>query len=318
MKKMKTKIISIDQKNPQEDRIKKASEIILKGGLVAFPTETVYGLGANAFDEKAIAKIFTAKGRPQDNPLIVHISNKKDIYKLSSNVNEKCLNLIEKFWPGPLTIILKKSDLISKKVTAGLDSVAIRMPTNKIALELIKKSTVPIAAPSANKSSKPSPTRATHVLDDLNNKIDAVIDAGEVDIGIESSVLDLSGKTPQLLRPGKITKKQIEKVIGKVEEKTKTKRPKSPGMKYKHYSPNAKVIIISSKKEKETIQKKEPYKKIKLLSYSDETTMAHNLFHDFRECDKEGIQIILVQSIKEKDFGQAIMNRLKKASENKN
>ncbi|MFP4523534.1 MAG: L-threonylcarbamoyladenylate synthase [Candidatus Nanoarchaeia archaeon] len=315
---MKTKIISIDQKNPQEDRIKKASEIILKGGLVAFPTETVYGLGANAFDEKAIAKIFTAKGRPQDNPLIVHISNKKDIYKLSSNVNEKCLNLIEKFWPGPLTIILKKSDLISKKVTAGLDSVAIRMPTNKIALELIKKSTVPIAAPSANKSSKPSPTRATHVLDDLNNKIDAVIDAGEVDIGIESSVLDLSGKTPQLLRPGKITKKQIEKVIGKVEEKTKTKRPKSPGMKYKHYSPNAKVIIISSKKEKETIQKKEPYKKIKLLSYSDETTMAHNLFHDFRECDKEGIQIILVQSIKEKDFGQAIMNRLKKASENKN
>lgn len=311
---MKTKIIKINSRNPEISKIKKASKILREGGLVAFPTETVYGLGANALDERAVSNIFIAKGRPQDNPLIVHISDKNDLYRLSSDVNSTSLILAEKFWPGPLTIIFKKSSIVPKIIAAGLDSVAIRMPSNKIALELIKYSKTPIAAPSANISGKPSPTNAMHVMDDLGNKIDAIIDGGEVEIGIESTVLDLTQKIPQILRPGKITKEQLEQVIGKVKENVKPKKPRSPGIKYRHYSPDAEVIIINSEKEIKKIFEKHSDKKIRILNYPDEINMAHNLFKDFRECDKKGYDIILVRSVKEKDFGCAIMNRLRKAS----
>lgn len=314
---METKTIKIDPKNPEISKIKIASKILKNGGLVAFPTETVYGLGANALDKKAVSKIFIAKGRPQDNPLIIHISDKKELYKLSSDVTPTALVLADKFWPGPLTIILKKSKIVPKKITAGLGSVAIRMPSSKIALEIIRNSKTPIAAPSANISGKPSPTKATHVIDDLSNKIDLVIDGGKVAIGIESTVLDLTQKIPQILRPGKITKEQLEQVLGKVKDGLKSKKPKSPGIKYKHYSPNAKIIIMNHKKEIRKISKKYPNKKIKILNYKNEVTMAKNLFNDFRNADKKKYNIILVKAVIEKELGSAIMNRLKKASSEK-
>ena len=222
---------------------------------------------------------------------------------------------MKKFWPGPLTIIMKKSKLVPVIVTCGLDTVAIRMPDNKTALALIKEAKFPIAAPSANLSGKPSPTTAEHVIDDLNGKIDKIIDGGKVNIGLESTVIDLTQNPPIILRPGKITHKQIEKIIGKVQKNNKEfiKKPKSPGMKYKHYSPRAKVIIIKDKKEIKEICKRYPNKNIKQLKYGSEIEMAKNLFKDFRDADKKCYEIIVVEEIEDKEFGCAIMDRLRKA-----
>jgi len=313
---MKTNIIKINFKNPEISKIKEASNIIKKGGLVAFPTETVYGLGANGLDKKAVKKIFLVKGRPQDNPLILHISEIKQIDSLVNEIPNNAKKLIKRFWPGPLTIILKKTKIVPDIVTCGLDTVAIRMPDNKIALELIKHAGVPIAAPSANISGRPSPTNAKHVAEDLMGSIDMLIDGGSVSIGIESTVIDLTQNPPVILRPGKITQKQIEKIIGKLQDKNKEfiKIPKSPGMKYKHYSPNAKVIIIKDGKEIKKIIKKYSEKKIKQLNYTDKIKMAKNLFKDFREADKKSYDIIVVKEVEDKGFGCAIMNRLRKAS----
>lgn len=310
---MKTRIISINPNNPEISKVKICSKILRGGGLVAFPTETVYGLGANGLNKRAVKKIFLAKGRPQDNPLILHVSDINQVNSLVKEVPDKAKKLMKKFWPGPLTIIFKKSKLVPDIVTCGLDSVAIRLPKNKIALELIKNSDYPIAAPSANLSGKPSPTSAMHVINDLRGKIDAIIDGGEVEIGIESTVLDLTQKIPQILRPGKITKEKLEQVIGNVKYNIKSKKPRSPGMKYKHYSPDAKVIIIKNNKELKEVLKKYSYKKIKILNYPDEINMASNLFRDFRECDKKEFDIIIVKSIPERGLGVAIMNRLNKA-----
>jgi L-threonylcarbamoyladenylate synthase len=310
---MKTRIININPENPEISHIKTASKILKKGGLVAFPTETVYGLGANGLNKKAVKKIFLAKGRPQDNPLILHVSEINQVDSLVEEIPDKAKKLMKKFWPGPLTIIFRKSKIIPDVVTCGLKSVAIRMPKNKIALELIKNSSCPIAAPSANLSGKPSTTSAIHVIDDLKEKIDAIIDGGEVEIGIESTVLDITQKVPQILRPGKITKEQLEKVIGDVKENSKSKKPKSPGMKYKHYSPSAKVIVVNNKEEIKEVLKKYSNKKTKILKYPNKINMASNLFKDFRDCDKNGFDIIIVKSIQEKGLGSAIMNRLNKA-----
>jgi L-threonylcarbamoyladenylate synthase len=310
---MKTRIISINPNNPELSKIKICSKIIREGGLVAFPTETVYGLGGNGLNKIAIKKIFLAKRRPQDNPLILHVSEINQVNSLVKEVPDKAKKLMKKFWPGPLTIIFKKSKLVPDIVTCNLDCVAIRMPKNKIALELIKNSDCPIAAPSANLSGKPSPTSAMHVIDDLRGKIDAIIDGGEVEIGIESTVLDLTQKIPKILRPGKITKEQLEQVLGKVKYNIKTKKARSPGMKYKHYSPDAKVIIIKNNKKVEEVLKKYSYKKIKILNYKDKISMANNLFRDFRECDKKEFDIIMVKSIPERGLGVAIMDRLNKA-----
>ena len=308
---MKTRII----KPLNKSDLKKPAKFLRKGKLVAFPTETVYGLGANALDVDAVKKIFIAKGRPADNPLIVHIADKNDLKKLVRKIPEKAKILIEKFWPGPLTIVFEKKEIVSNIVTARQKTVAVRMPKNKIALDLIKMARVPIAAPSANTSTRPSPTKAEHVFDDLNGKIDIIVDGGKTDVGLESTVIDLTSKIPTILRPGKITKEEIEKLIGKVFAKTKSgKNVKSPGMKYKHYSPKAKVIL-ASKKEIKKISKKFKDKKIGIIFCGNSLEeYAKNIFSEFREMDKMGIEVILAEKVEEKGIGVAIMNRLKKAA----
>ncbi len=341
---MKTKIIKINPKNPEILQIRIVVKILEKGGLVAFPTETVYGLGANALDVNAIKKIFEAKGRPADNPLIVHIADKKEIYRLAREVPKEVKKLINKFWPGPLTIILKKSKIVPDIITGGLDTIAIRMPSNKIALALIKEAKVPIAAPSANFFGKPSPTAAKHVIQDLDGKIAAIIDGGETEIGVESSIIDLTTIPPTLLRPGGITLEELKKLLGKIKihplvkgKQIKTFIAQSPGMKYKHYAPDAKIIVIEGEYQK--VQKKiqelvDKYKLegkfvgvmttnenhiykadvIKFLG-NDFNTIAKNLFKTFREFDEEKIDIIIAEGIIDKELGHAIMNRLRKASD---
>lgn len=340
---MKTKIIKINPEKLEISKVKIAAETLRKGGLVAFPTETVYGLGADAFNSEAIKKIFEAKGRPIDNPLIIHIADKKEVYRLAREVPREAEKLINKFWPGPLTIILKKSNIVSDIITAGLDSVAIRMPNNKIALTLIKKSKVPIVAPSANLSGKPSPTMAEHAIQDLYGKIEIIIDGGETDIGVESTVLDLTTNPPTLLRPGGVDLEKLKEVLGKIKihpivkgKQIKKIAVKSPGMKYRHYAPNAKVILVEGKYErvKNKIQEltdkyKKKGKKIAIMTTNknhnyktgaikfigkDCDAIAKNLFKTFREFDKEKIDLIIAEGVSDNGLGLAVMNRLRKAS----
>jgi L-threonylcarbamoyladenylate synthase len=258
---MKTKIL-------KSSEVDKAAKIIKSDGIVAFPTETIYGLGANGLNDFAVRKIFIAKGRPQDNPLILHVSSIDQVRALVTEIPVKARKLMNAFWPGPLTIVMNKSNIVPSSV-CGLKTVAIRMPKNDIALELITKSGCPIAAPSANTSGKPSPTIAMHVIDDLDGKIDAVIDGGSTEIGIESTVIDLTEK-PLILRPGMITKKQIESVIGKISSVTVINEqrvvPKSPGMKYKHYSPKAEVIFFDCS---------DYYSKIRRYIHVNHTTLSN-------------------------------------------
>lgn len=336
---MHTTIIRLDPKKPDKKKIGSAAQILRKGGLVAFPTETVYGLGANALDEIAVKNIFVVKGRPSDNPLIVHIADKKEVYKLAREVPKKAVKLMDKFWPGPLTIVLKKRDIIPDVVSGNLDTVAIRMPSNKIALELIKQAGVPVAAPSANLSGKPSPTTADHVVDDLNRKIPVIICGGNAKIGLESTVIDLSTKIPMLLRPGRITAEQLVDELGKIRmssivycKKKKLKVFRSPGMKYRHYSPNAKVILVYGSREKVVPKINEIYrryktqgKKVAIVGFDDYVSdltfvckdvdeLGKVLFDKFREFDDEKVDIIIVEGVKEEGFGLALMNRAKKAA----
>lgn len=233
-----------------------AADILKNGGLVAIPTETVYGLAANAFDAAAISRIFTAKGRPSDNPLIVHIADFDDIFSLVSHFPKSAVRLAEAFWPGPLTMILPKSEKVPRDVSAGLPTVAVRFPAHPVAQEVIRLAGVPLAAPSANLSGSPSPTTFAHVINDLDGKIDAAIDGGACEVGLESTVVTLSTRTPRLLRPGAVTAEQIKKVIGEIavdpavfHRLDDSKKPSSPGMKYKHYAPRAKVVLIKSDRE---------------------------------------------------------------------
>lgn len=246
--------------NEVEDElwIKAAGEILASGGLVGIPTETVYGLAANALDEAAAAKIYAAKGRPSDNPLIVHIAELSQMKELASEIPETALKLAGAFWPGPLTMILPKKDCVPYGTTGGLETVAIRMPSHPAARKLLQESKLMLAAPSANTSGRPSPTRAEHVYEDLNGKIDMILDDGPVGIGIESTVVDLSGKIPMILRPGYITREMMEQVVGEVlvdpaileENKDKNFRPKAPGMKYKHYAPKGELLLVSGESDK--------------------------------------------------------------------
>lgn len=313
---MKTIIFSTKQ-------IKKAAKIIKQGGLVAFPTETVYGLGANALDPKAIKKIFLAKGRPSDNPLIVHISDINDLYqitKISESKRELVHKVIDRFWPGPLTIILPKTSRVPFETSGGLNTVAVRMPSNKIALNLIKYSGFPIAAPSANISGKPSGTSFSHVFEDFNGKIDGIIKSKNCDIGLESTVVDLTTKLPILLRSGGVGFEDLKTVMPdlKITVNSKSKNNKSPGMKYKHYSPEAKIILFeSSAYEKITIytQKlKLQNKKIKVILSHKNKNIAKNLFKIFRQCDKDSVDYILISSVEETGIGLALMNRVRKAA----
>lgn len=333
---MQTKIFKVSKANPNIKKIRECAEIILNGGLVAFPTETVYGLGADALNENAVKKIFKVKGRKYDNPLIVHLANKEDIYKLAKKVPKIAEILIEKYFPGPLTLILKKSKIVPKITTASLNTIAIRMPSHKIANLLIKES-CPISAPSANISGKTSPTNALHVINDLNGKIDAIINSGNTDIGLESTVLDLT-KTPKILRPGKITYEELKGFlpnlkIHKIAKGIKVKvKAISPGIKYRHYSPKAKMILVEGNKEKikekiVELIKKNKGKKVGVLSifegnYDAETKfigknlskVAKKLFSALREFDNENIELIIAEGCKEEKIGLAILNRLRKGS----
>lgn len=336
---MQTKILRVNPKNPSISQIMQAAKIIKSGGIVAFPTETVYGLGANALDSKSVRKIFTAKGRPSDNPLIVHISDIAEIGILADNIPNMAYDLMERFWPGPLTLVLKKSKIVPKIVTGGLDTVAIRMPKNKIAQGLIRESGVPIAAPSANVAGRPSPTMSKHVKEDLSGKISLIIDGGPTKIGIESTVVDLSKKIPMLLRPGSVTLERLQEIVGAVKihpiifgKKTKDVH-RSPGMKYRHYSPNAKIILVEGAKANQKIsqllrQYKNHGMRVGILSMeknhaksdltrfvgSNPSRIAANLFKSFREFDEKKIDIILAQGINQKGLGLGIMNRLRKAA----
>ena len=252
---METKIVPMKEENLDKNALEEAGEVIKKGGLVAFPTETVYGLGGNALDEAAAGKIYRAKGRPSDNPLIVHICRLEDIYPIVKEVPEGALKLADAFWPGPLTMILRKSDKVPYATTGGLDTVAVRMPGHKTALAFIGAAGGYVAAPSANTSGKPSPTLAKYVTEDLGGRIDMIIDGGRIAIGLESTIVDLTETVPVILRPGYITKEMLEKVLGYVEtDKTildddAGQAPKAPGMKYKHYAPKGELTIISGSRE---------------------------------------------------------------------
>lgn len=325
----------------------KAAEILKKGGLVAFPTETVYGLGGDGLNKDAASRIYTAKGRPSDNPLIVHIADIKALNVLCEDVPKIAYKLAEKFWPGPLTIILKKKKVVPYTTTGGLDTVAIRMPDNKIALDLIRTSGVYIAAPSANLSGRPSPTKAEHVLQDMDGRIDMIIDGGSVNIGIESSIIDLTEEVPVILRPGYITKEMFESVVGHVEiDKAvalgvkSDAAPKAPGMKYRHYAPKGEMIIVEGTdndavvremnrlaevKRSEglcvgvlaTDENKEKYLADYVLSVgkrSSEISISSHLFDVLRQFDDLGVNYIVSEGFSRKDMGYAIMNRLLKAA----
>ncbi|MDY4574376.1 MAG: L-threonylcarbamoyladenylate synthase [Intestinibacter sp.] len=339
---MDTLISKIDVDNIDMEEIKKQAEILRSGETVIFPTETVYGLGANALDENAVSKIYEAKGRPSDNPLIVHISDKKQIYNLVTNVPEKAEIVMDKFWPGPITIILNKKDIIPKRTSGGLDTVAIRMPSNKIANALIREADIPIAAPSANISGRPSPTRASHVYEQMNHRVSGIILGNDCVYGLESTVLDLTGDIPTILRPGSITKEQLEKELGTVkldsalEKKEDNIKAKAPGMKYTHYSPNADVYIVlgerfevidkinklteenDRKNLKTGIVCLENNKKFyigKTICLGETLEdVASNLFDALIQADKEKCDIIYSEGFTNEGIGCAIMNRLLKSA----
>ena len=362
--KIATVMTTVDSDSSKEDlqsALYPFGQMIEKSGVVAFPTETVYGLGASALDPKGIEKIFIAKGRPSDNPLIVHITRTEEVFQLVQSVPEKAIRLMKAFWPGPLTMIFKKEKIIPDIVTAGGDTVGIRMPDHPVAKALIEISGVPLVAPSANASGKPSPTMARHVWDDLEGKIHGIIDGGSCAVGIESTVIDMTEEPPMLLRPGGITQKMIESVIGPIQrddqldeidrgkpskqQKDFPGKVRSPGMKYTHYAPKARVLILRGKREnvikKINALQKEYQKsgqKVGIITVeenrknyegkdSSESSdvrslgsekevgkMAANLFAILRDFDQTDVKIILAEALEDREMGYAIMNRLSKAA----
>lgn len=339
---MKTMISSIDKDNIDLEELKKHAKLLSEGKTVIFPTETVYGLGANALDEDAVKKIYEAKGRPSDNPLIVHIHEKEQVHELAKDINDNAKIVMDRFWPGPITIILNKKDIVPKTTSGGLDTVAIRMPSHKIAKEIIKQSGVPIAAPSANISGRPSPTKAQHVKDEMEGRVSGIVLGGDSNFGLESTVLDLTSETPMILRPGSITKEDLESVLGKVEldpslaKKEDNQKAKAPGMKYTHYSPDADVFIVSGSKDdvfnkvNELIlinnenglktgvmcleKNKHKYNGEVISLGSTLEEVASNLFNVLREMDKLKVDIIYSEEFEIAGIGQAIMNRLLKSA----
>ncbi|MGN0387498.1 MAG: L-threonylcarbamoyladenylate synthase [Suilimivivens sp.] len=342
---MNTKILKIDENNIDTEAIREAGEILKKGGLVAFPTETVYGLGGDALNENSSARIYAAKGRPSDNPLIVHISNMGALPKIVREIPREAYLLAEKYWPGPLTMIFNKSDVVPYATTGGLDTVAVRMPSNRTARALIDAAGGYVAAPSANRSGRPSPTVAKYVIEDLDGQIEMIIDGGEVNIGLESTIIDLSESRPTILRPGYITEEMLKEAIGQVDvDKTiidnrSGQAPKAPGMKYRHYAPKGNLTIVEGEPsavvkyindQVETLQKEG----IKTgVIATDETAaeylggdvksagkrqneeeIARHLFRILREFDDDEVQIMFAESFPHEGIGQAIMNRLLKAA----
>lgn len=348
---METIIKKISKNNVKDkeakDIFKEAALVLKNGGLVAFPTETVYGLGADALNPEASAKIYAAKGRPSDNPLIVHIGYIEDLYKLCKEIPDNALKLVEKYWPGPLTIVLKKDDIVPNETTGGLDTVAIRMPDHEVALELIRKSGIYLAAPSANISGKPSPTQAEHVIHDMRGKIDYIIDGGEVGIGIESTIVDFTSNIPTILRPGYITLEMVEEVVDEAcvdkailkENKDMGFKPKAPGMKYKHYAPYGELTIVEGEVDSvvdkiNTLVENKYNEKVTvgviateetahlykcgivrtIGSMEDELSISRGLYRVLREFDELEVEYIYTEAFTQKGFSDAIMNRLLKAA----
>jgi L-threonylcarbamoyladenylate synthase len=343
----KTLVLKVNSQKPEIGKIRIAVDFIKKGGLVAFPTETVYGLGADALNPEAVRALFEAKKRPLDNPPIVHVGDVKDVCRLAKEVPLEAEKLMKNFWPGPLTLIFKRSEIVPDVTVAGLDTIAVRMPRHSVALALIRESGCCISAPSANLAGKPSPTSAKHVLHDLDGRIDAVLDAGPTNIGVESTVLDMTVDPPQVLRPGgtpyEVLKRILERVelhpVAVAEKELFVEKARSPGLKHKHYAPDADVIVVEGElsavvsKVKElaefymrkgskvgvlaTDETAEQYMVdvVKSLgSRRDLAVIAKNLFKLLREFDLEGVNIIIAEGIPTKGLGLAVMNRLRKAS----
>jgi len=343
---LETKVIDCNDSTNLLDKLDYAGKVLREGGLVIFPTETVYGLGANALNSEAVKGIFKAKGRPSDNPLIVHIYSLEQLSYIVSEVNEMARKAMDAFWPGPLTIIMKKSHNVPDGVTAGLETVGVRMPKHNVAIPLLKAAGVPVAAPSANTSGKPSPTRVDHVIYDMDGKVDVILDGGSCQVGLESTVLDVTSVPPKILRPGGVTLEMLREVLGEVEldagllkKPEGDFKPRAPGMKYTHYSPDADVTVVEGEPERVAAHIKERLDQCKLKGIkagvlaTDETkalygdsfiisagsrlnpsTIAESLFDCLREFDKYGIQAVFAEAVPNNGIGLAIMNRMNKAA----
>lgn len=351
---MKTKLIRVDAqelhdgKNESREALREAGEIIRQGGLVAFPTETVYGLGGDALNPESSKKIYAAKGRPSDNPLIIHIADIKDLEKIVKEIPQSAYQLADVFWPGPLTMILPKSEDVPYQTTGGLETVAVRMPSHPVALEFIREAGGYVAAPSANLSGKPSPTKAKYVVQDMDGRIDMIIDGDGVDIGLESTIVDLTGDKPMILRPGYITKEMLDTVLGQVEtdptllDADSKEAPKAPGMKYRHYAPKGELVLVEGSPEavvsyinKQTSLHRQQGEKTGVIGTSemtgryeadsvkiagsreDETAIARQLYTFLREFDDEDVAYMYAESFAGTGMRQAIMNRLLKAAGHK-
>lgn len=342
---MDTKYIRITELNTEKEQIQQAGQILKEGGLVAFPTETVYGLGGHALNPQSSHKIYAAKGRPSDNPLIVHICKWEDLAYIVEEIPPQAKKLAEQFWPGPLTMIFRKSEVVPYETTGGLDTVAVRMPNHPVALALIEAAGGYVAAPSANTSGRPSPTLAKYVMEDMAGRIDMVLDGGEIGIGIESTIVDLTGEVPEILRPGFVTKEMLQVLLGKVEtdqtilSDASDLKPKAPGMKYRHYAPKGELTLVSGNEESVvtwineqvrqaragglktgvicTVETKDRYKADFVMnagSRMDEAEIARVLYRILRELDDENVDVIFAEAFEAKGMGQAIMNRLLKAA----
>lgn len=342
---METEIIFIDEKNIDQDKIDRAGDIIKRGGLVAFPTETVYGLGGDALNRESSRKIYAAKGRPSDNPLIVHIADMEALAGIVSEIPDVALKLADNFWPGPLTMIFNKSDVVPMDTTGGLDTVAVRMPVDSVARRFIRASGGYVAAPSANISGRPSPTSGRFVIEDMNGRIDMIIQGDDSRIGLESTIVDITSDRPMILRPGYITKEMLEEVVGEVWtdptilDATCTERPKAPGMRYRHYAPKGDLKVVkgpdtrvieyinSACEVAESLGRRVgviatgenascySYGNIKCVgNRADEEMIAHRLYTILREFDDEDVEVIYSEAFDEGRLGGAIMNRLLKAA----
>lgn len=344
----RAKLVKMSEDALDQEALEEAGRILRAGGLVAFPTETVYGLGGNALDQEASRKIYAAKGRPSDNPLIVHIADKKALYPLVTEVPEAAERLASAYWPGPLTMIFRKSEIVPLETTGGLDTVAVRFPNNAIARELIRQAGGYVAAPSANTSGRPSPTLASHVEEDLGDKIDMIIDGGQVRIGVESTIVDFTEEVPVILRPGRLNKRMLEEVLGLVrvdpgiQSENVHVRPKAPGMRYRHYAPKADMTIVEGEPAKAAAairrlvrENLDKGKKVGVIctsesrqeypegdvrcvgSRADEATIARHLYEILRDFDADGVDLIYTESFETPELGEAVMNRLIKAAGHK-
>lgn len=332
-----TLVLKINKKKPEEEKLRRAADVIKRGGLVAFPTETVYGLGADAYNPEAVRRIYAVKGRPGDNPLIVHIADPATLDSLVRFVPHEARTLCERFWPGPLTLVFDRREELPPEVSAGLSTVAVRMPANPIALGLIRAAGTPLVAPSANLSSRPSPTRAGHVLEDLGGLIDLIIDGGKTAIGMESTVVDFTAGPPRILRPGAVTAQDIAAAIGSLAsggELSPGGKPKAPGMKYRHYAPRTRLVLMEGKNFQEDIRKlidqSGKDKQVAVIAFHKESryedclliqagfssrTVARRLFDIFRDLDSRGVDLIIAEPYPATDgLDSMIWDRLKKAA----